>query len=360
MSIERTPRGEYRVRWREGSRNRSKVTGPRKKDAEAFEQEIKRAKRLGTLAQVSTGTKLLSEFGTEWWRRHAPRTAIKTQKNYAWSWDTYIWPRFGDLQLRQISAGDVEEWLADLADDEVGTEAQRKALKLLRQVLKAAVRSGEIATNPANLVEMPRSLPPIEVPPTPIEVERIRATLRSEGRFQDALLVCVMAYAGLRPHETWELTWSDVRERTILVRARRKVGAKGRAVRLLAPLASDLAESRLAADSRQLLVFPSGWGRQWTTTTFNNWRRRVFKRIAPDQRPYALRHSFVSLLIAEGRSTLAVAKEAGNSPELCLRIYGHLWDEYEGRASEERLSAEEVIRNARQEVQMREAVNARV
>ncbi len=243
-----------------------------------------------------------------------------------------------------------------MADEEVGVEAQRKALKLLRQVLNAAVRWGELSANAADLADMPRSTPAVVIPPTPIEVERIHATLRSEGRLRDAVLVSVMAYAGLRPHETWELTWSDVRKRTILVRAQKKIGAKGRAVRLLGPLAGDLAELRLAAESRQVLVFPSGWGRQWTSTTFNNWRRRVFKRIAPDQRPYALRHTFVSLLIAEGSNVLEVAKQAGNSPELCLRTYGHLWDEYEGAGG----SAEDGIRTARQEVQMRESFKAGV
>jgi hypothetical protein len=66
-----------------------------------------------------------------------------------------------------------------------------------------------------------------------------------------------------------------------------------------------------------------------------------------------LRHMFISLLISEGSSPLEVAKEAGNSPELCLRTYGHLWDEYDGTGS-----AEEAIREARRKVQKRESFNA--
>jgi hypothetical protein len=41
-------------------------------------------------------------------------------------------------------------------------------------------------------------------------------------------------------------------------------------------------------------------------------------------RPYDLRHSFVSLLIAEGRTVIDVAGQAGHSPETCLRYYAHL------------------------------------
>ena len=47
-------------------------------------------------------------------------------------------------------------------------------------------------------------------------------------------------------------------------------------------------------------------------------------------RPYDLRHSFVSLLIAEGRTVIDVAQQAGHSPETCLRYYAHLFAEFVG------------------------------
>jgi integrase len=61
-------------------------------------------------------------------------------------------------------------------------------------------------------------------------------------------------------------------------------------------------------------------------------------------RPYDLRHSFVSLLIAERRSIVDVARQAGHSPSMALNTYGHLFDELEDGES---ASAEELIRAAR-------------
>lgn len=61
-------------------------------------------------------------------------------------------------------------------------------------------------------------------------------------------------------------------------------------------------------------------------------------------RPYDLRHSFVSLLIVEGRSIVDVGRQAGNSATVALDTYGHFVDELEGT---ERISAEEAIREAR-------------
>ena len=60
--------------------------------------------------------------------------------------------------------------------------------------------------------------------------------------------------------------------------------------------------------------------------------------------PVRLRHSFVSLLIAEGRTVIDVAGQAGHSPETCLRYYAHLFAEFDPPV---RVSAEELIRKAR-------------
>jgi len=80
-------------------------------------------------------------------------------------------------------------------------------------------------------------------------------------------------------------------------------------VRLLAPLAQDLAECRLGAtrSGDNALVFPGHDGRPWSVTAYKNWRHRTFDPAAAaagvvGARPYDLRHSFVSLPIAEGNN----------------------------------------------------------
>ncbi len=46
-----------------------------------------------------------------------------------------------------------------------------------------------------------------------------------------------------------------------------------------------------------------------------------------DFRPYDARHSFVSLLIHEGRNVVEVARQAGHSPSVCLDVYAHEFQE---------------------------------
>jgi integrase len=66
---------------------------------------------------------------------------------------------------------------------------------------------------------------------------------------------------------------------------------------------------------------------------------------ANDATPYTLRHSFCSLLLAESRSVIYVARQLGHGAALTLGTYGHVIDELEGA---ERVDAEAAIRAARE------------
>jgi integrase len=50
--------------------------------------------------------------------------------------------------------------------------------------------------------------------------------------------------------------------------------------------------------------------------------------IDPVPRPYDLRHSFASLLLAEGKQPVYVARQLGHSIPVLLSTYAHLLDEY--------------------------------
>jgi integrase len=168
-------------------------------------------------------------------------------------------------------------------------------------------------------------------------------------RSWDATLISVLAYAGLRPQEARELRWRDIRDRTLIANANKTKSR--RTVRLLAPLKTDLAEWRMAcgrpADSTY--VFPGENGGQWTKDGYAQWR---VKRFAPaleaaglePTKPYALRHSFASLLAHEGRSAVYIARQLGHGAQLSLRTYQHVIDELEDAP---RVPAEDAIRDAR-------------
>jgi len=341
MSVERVERKDgsvvWRVRWRQGGRNRSKVLG-RKRDAEAFDAELVRRKRTGELEQLDAGKESLADFGEQWWRLYAePNLARSTLQVYAVQWDAHILPRLGPLSLRELTPDLINRLRLELEADGVGPASVRKP--------------------PAGRA---RSVTPL----APETVEAIRDRLLRCGHLRDATLVSVLAYAGLRPGEALALSWAHVRERTLLVEGAVSLGTiadtktgRRRTVPLVGPLARDLAEWRLHAGrpAAASLVFPGHDDRPWTLTAYQNWRRRVYTPVASAAgvdrpRPYDLRHSFVSLLIAEGHNVVEVARQAGHSPAMALGTYAHVFEEFDPA---ERVNAADRIRTAREELRFR-------
>ena len=364
MSVERVELKNgtvvWRVRWRQGGRNRSKVLG-RKRDAEAFDAELRRRKRLGELGLMDTGTETLAEFGEEWWRLYAePNLAPQTLRVYARLWDTHALPRLGGLRLRELTPELLQRFRAELEAAGTGPASIRKTLVLLHGVLQRAVEWNRLAANPMRAVRKPpASSARLVEPLSPETVERMRSVLLVAGLVRDATLISVLAYAGLRPGEALALTWACVQERTLLVQAAVALGEVGptktrraRTVRLLRPLGRDLAEWRMRCGRppASALVFPGHDGRPWTLTAYQNWRRRIYTPAASacgvgNARPYDLRHSFVSLLIHEGRTVVDVARQAGHAPTMALNTYAHVFEESDPA---ERVSAEERIERARE------------
>ena len=125
---------------------------------------------------------------------------------------------------------------------------------MLQGVLQRAVEWERIAQNPMRVAHKPKARRRIVIRPIPpVQVEQLRHHLLAEARLRCATLVSVLAYSGLRPGEALALSWERVGERTIAVTGASSMGRlKGtktgaeRTVRLLSPLAQDLAEWRLA------------------------------------------------------------------------------------------------------------------
>jgi integrase len=364
VSIERISRKRgpgWRVRWREGARNRAR-TFDRKAEALAFEAEIRRRRVLGDLRSLDAGRQTLQEFAEDWWRLYAlPNLAPSTLASYASLWDAHVLPRLGVTPLRELDPLSLAAFRSELAAEGVGAAAVRRTMVILQGVLERAVEWQRIAANPARAVRKPPQRRERAVrPPSPREVERIRARLLESERLRDAVLVSVLAYAGLRPGEALALTWGHLGERTVLVEQAVALGqlkatktGRTRTVRLLAPLAGDLREwqIKLGRPGDDALIFPGRSGEVWGDDAWRYWRRGVFAPavnavgLKASVRPYDLRHAFVSLLLAEGANVVEIARQAGHSPTMTLSIYAHLFDE---EAGAERVSAEDEIRRARQ------------
>lgn len=389
MSVHREAES-WRVKWRENGRQRTRSFS-RKSDAETWDREVKRRQQLGQLAvqQLTERGPSLGEWITERWApEHGVSLARRTREAYASAYSVHVAPWLDDVPIRDLTVSRLRAWQADRVAAGVSSETIRKARTFLSSVFRHAAESEAILSNPLALVRAPRGDHREEVIAlAPRTVEEIRFALSrpmpshvapgarsgqprrayempdkrsATTRLRDAALVSLLAYGGLRPSEAGALRWNDVRERTILVQRatdddgtiKSTKGRKSRTVRLLAPLADDLREWRLAAGrpAGRGLIFPRSDGGAWTKEDWGNWRSRSWRSACERgglddlPRPYDLRHSFASLLLAEGRTVHYVASQLGHSPTLTLDTYGHVLAEF---ADAERIDAEAEIAAAR-------------
>jgi integrase len=384
----RTPDGKWIDRWFEGARKRQR-TFDRKGDRDAFRARRRRAEQLGH--DLATELLLeddltLSAWSEEWCARHAvPNLERQTRTSYKQQWGKWIQPRLGGYELRTLTPRVISTQLVQaMRKAGAGEPTIRRCLAITQSMLRLAVIEARIPSNPVDLIEKPSGLPEHQVDPiAPAVVEGMRrAALARRGPLGafDAFIIAVLAYAGLRPQELLALERDDVLtdvsklfiERknvdgevlAYLKSGRRHRNRRHRRVDLFEPLAADLRAHRLRSGARRGLMIPRPDGGPWRKHDWDNWRRRVWQPLAVDAGlgelvdqgrgrparydgadPYALRGSFVSLLVWEGRTMLEVAAQAGHGVDVCEMYYARI---FEGYDPARRTSAEAAILAARQ------------
>ena len=351
-------RKQYVYRWWDGPTYRQE-TFPTKREKDEFVSEIRRRRRLGLPLHFEAyeAAPTLDAFVEDFWRLHAvPNLEASTRTTYAQQWAKWIHPRLGSYQLDQLTPKLIVRQLVDpMRRAGAQPPTINAVLAVLQSILRLAVDEERLPVNPISRIrraptQVVRQVPAIPAP----TIERLRARLDR----RDATIVSVLAYAGLRPQELLALQCEDLGERAIAIRRKDVDGEllpytktrRNRMVKLLGPLAQDLAEWRLASGVRRGLLFANRDGDPWTRSQWATWRENVFQPAAravdlPDPRPYDLRAAFVSLLAWEGYTMLEVANQAGHSVAVCEKHYAKVFEDVDPA---NRVTAEEAIRAARQ------------
>ncbi len=361
----------YRVRFRltgQASEAPKSKTFDTRAEAQDFEDALRARKRGLTptpVAQRSNQT--LAAFGLEYVEKYARvELAPSTLEVQRYLWNKHVLPELGTYSLGGLveSPELVQEFKARLLAHGVGPGSVAKTLAILSAVLNKAVEWNRIPSNPAAAVRKPSAKRSrLVIPLSPDRVEALRVAMPTEA---DRRLISVLAYAGLRPGEALALTGADIGKQSISVTKAISLGqerttktGRTRVVPLMKPLTDDLKGQGPG------LLFPRPDGEHWRDHDLRNWRRRIWQPAASEVGigelrttghgrskrssyrgavPYDLRHSFASLMLAEGRNPLEVAEMMGHSPKILLDTYAHVIEELRG---EPPVPAEQRILQAR-------------
>lgn len=381
MSIHKTDKKKWQVRWRdEEGRNRA-VTCTSFATAQIVEDGVRNAKRQGESTDPDRGNMKLKDFYAEKFIPMKSSVAAGTRANYRTRWlpnpkpnvrqpmAPAVWHvghKFGNWKLRDVNhAEPVLLWHHEMREAGATDAQMYAAHSLLMNLVTHAVMIDYLSRNRL-LGHLPGYQPePVEDPWLPSEIELIRnhfltraerSTPRSAEAFRrrrDAAFVSLMGYAAVRPGEALKLAWPRVldldrrsvgtaveirdtaRKTDALDKRRRTKTKRNRSVPLEAHLRDDLREWWIYSGRPTTgLVFPTAPGSA-ATFSIHSWNGRHWQKaleaVGLDYKPPKhLRHSCVSMWIRERLDRGQVAERAGHSMSVCERTYIHTFNSLAG------------------------------
>ncbi len=256
---------------------------------------------------------VFSRYGRRW----KPGT-MKVNRKYL---RNAILPRFGGMNIADITNKDVQRWFASLHATPVA--ADRSA-----PVLSVIMREAEIygyrpeGSNPCAGIRRYRRKGR-ERFLSDMELHRLARVLDShEDRdSREVAFIRLLLLTGCRKSEIGTLQWADYRERRLFLRD----GKTGpRTVWLSSPACTLL--DGLPRESNWVFPSPQREG-PLSSTIFERFWRRVRKEAGlADVRLHDCRHTYASIAIMNGESVMTTARLLGHNDAQTTLKYAHLSD----------------------------------
>jgi integrase len=323
MAISKTVAGTWAVDFRDQHKRRIQRTFDTHKEAADFEKNV--LAQVTRREYVKPSHKTVEEIAEDWYRRKVDagtyrRASLVAYRNHV---ENYIKPQLGDCRVCDLDVEWVEKAAAEWAN-RVSPTMVNRAITTLSAILALAKRYRLIKDNPAKEAERVKiateNEDDIEVTPDKVyskaEIKKLIEATESGSR--DRLMLMVPALTGLRIGEVLGLTWPvvDLKVGKLEVRFNLADTDKGQPLTLQPPktkssrrtvalppeLTRELKIWKLKCPKSDLdFVFAREDGlpyhRKAASVTLD---RAISTAEIKRLTPHGLRHTFASLLLADG------------------------------------------------------------
>ncbi len=337
--------------WDGQRKQRVRRTFADRGEAVTWRRDAQIALRRGR-AVTTASTDTLSAVAAQWLDA-AGRGAVRTRsgdeykpsaiRSYETSLRLRVLPKYGGEPLDQISRGDLQDLVDELAASGLAESTIEATLIPLRSIYRRELSRGRIKVNPTTGLELPRSPSRRERIAPPEEAASLLAAVPA----QDRTVWATALYAGLRRGELRALRVSriDLEAGVILVHKgwddkEGEIETKGRNRRRV-PIPQVLREHLLAHLMRtgrrdDDLVFGETASlpfnpKRLTARADGAWKRAELDRITLHE----CRHTYASFMIAAGVNAKALSEYMGHAGiAITLDRYGHLMPGNEEEAAD--------------------------
>jgi len=327
MSIHKESDGIFKIRWREGGRNRSlSVHGSHELAKKILRKKLSARDEDRHLDVKKEVNFRMSALIDRYWEQHASKKKSQDREK---SILEGIREKLGSRFVREVDGTAVDRWYQDLTMMKGLSQATAaRHFNVMHHMMgkAAAIWSKEtgIERNPTDAVEVKRPDDQRERYLDAGEIGKLKATLdekmyRKAGKvinqtfFRLRLIVLVALTTGMRIAEIFCLKWSDLlyREELIVIRAKLK-GGKVRYV----PMPSELVGEfrRYPAILGEERIFPPEPGAKRERQRVDRSFATILELAGIDQfRFHDLRHTFASWYMMNGGDSYELAKILGHA-----------------------------------------------
>lgn len=324
-----TDGGRQYIIWYVGTDGKARFENVPGGEKEAVQARARIIDRMAHGHRVAPTKAKVSEYADLWLESYHPKSE-RTLELAQWAVDKHIKRLLGNQRVTELNVHKIAWYIQTLQQEGKKAWTIRCTLTPLRHILKRAVREGLLPANPMDSLE--RSERPasdqrkIEI----LDSDEIQVFLGAATKTYKPLLATAL-FTGLRISEVLNLRWEDVDWKNNVLRVEKsKTQAGVREVVLMPSLRKMLAEHKLEQRPDAEFVFETKAGEQMK-------RRTVLRRAMEDTlrragitkklRFHDLRHTYASIMIAQGHPETFIAEQMGHtSAATTLRIYGHLFD----------------------------------
>lgn len=298
---------------------------------------------LQTSSKVLQGGQTLSEWAEEW--LNGLQTKDSTINTYKWRMENWVLPYLGENQLKNLTVQNVDKWLNGDSLSHLSKRSKQSALDVLRVCLKKAVQLGTVTQNLAQSVnlEMTRAQKKAEKNAKRVKTwnyEEVDLLLELSIGLPVEPLVILGLLAGLRPGESMVVRWSDIDwvNGTVNVSRTQSRDAAYQSIISDSTKTGEVRQARLTSDAvlrlmriretRKNVDLDQPIYSHYDSNSATAWKqiKSLCKRAMVNSlSPHCLRHTHASLLLENGATLAAVAKQLGHSnPTVTASVYWHL------------------------------------